>query len=136
MASSSNAKPKLAVVEDNPDNLLLMRALLEHDFDLTTYRSGSQALQGMVKQLPDLAVVDISLPEMDGTELLARIRQEPSLAGIPVVAVTAHAMEGDREEYLRKGFNGYLAKPIVDEMVLIQTLKSLLAHSARSQSTP
>lgn len=111
-------KPRIAVVEDNADNRLLLQALLEDDYDLTEYETGHQAIEGLPHAHPDLVLLDISLPEMDGTEVLAWIREHPELARTPVIAVTAHAMAGDRERYLAAGFDEYVSKPIVDETVL------------------
>jgi len=71
-------------------------------------------------------LLDISLPGMDGTQVLAKIRAEERLKELPVVALTAHAMAGDREKYLAAGFDEYISKPIVDEKVLLEILERLL----------
>jgi len=110
---------RIAVVEDNPDNRLLVQALLEDEYDLTEYETGQEAVDGLVADAPDLILLDISLPEMDGTEVLAWIRSTVELAETPVIALTAHAMAGDRERFLDAGFDDYVTKPIVDEDVLI-----------------
>lgn len=122
-------KPKVAVVEDNPDNRLLVRALLEEHYEISEYETGIDAVEGLPSDPPDLVLLDISLPEMDGTEVLARIREREELKDIPVVALTAHAMAGDREKYLALGFDEYLTKPIVDESVLLETLSHWLTRS-------
>jgi CheY-like chemotaxis protein len=67
-------------------------------------------------------LLDISLPEMDGTDVLRWIREQDGLRDVPVVALTAHAMAGDREKYLAIGFNDYLTKPILDESILLETI--------------
>jgi CheY-like chemotaxis protein len=77
--------------------------------------------------VPDLILLDISLPEMDGTEVLAWIRGQDSLKDLPVIALTAHAMAGDRDKYLAAGFNDYVTKPIVDESVLIEAIERCLS---------
>lgn len=115
-------KPKIAVVEDNPDNRLLVAALLEDLYDLSEYETGAAVLEGLVADSPDLVLLDISLPEMDGPEVLAWIRQQDEVKDLPVVALTAHAMAGDREKFLAEGFNDYVTKPIVDETILLETI--------------
>jgi CheY-like chemotaxis protein len=117
---------KIAVVEDNPDNQLLVRAILSEQYDVTSYETGLAALEGLPKEPPDLVLLDISLPEMDGTEVLRRIRADATLGQVPVVALTAHAMAGDRDRYLGAGFNDYVTKPIVDETILLATIERLL----------
>ena len=115
-------KPKIALVEDNPDNRLLVHALLEDFYDLCEFESGVAALEGLLEADPDLVLLDISLPEMDGTEVLRWIRDQAELKAVPVLALTAHAMAGDRERYLAAGFDDYLTKPILDESVLLDTV--------------
>ena len=85
----------------------------------------------MPLRVPDVVLLDVSLPGMDGLEVLARMRHHPALRGVPVVAVTAHAMAGDRERYLAAGFDGYVPKPIVDDQFLIDTIEALLARRPR-----
>jgi CheY-like chemotaxis protein len=106
---------RIAVVEDNPDNRLLVQALLSDLYDVVEYETGPLALEGLPGDLPDLVLLDISLPGMDGTQVLAAMRQDPRLAALPVVALTAHAMSGDRERFLEMGFDDYFTKPIVDD---------------------
>ena len=117
---------KIAVVEDNPDNRLLVRVILESLYEIVEYETGFTALEGLPKETPDLVLLDISLPEMDGTEVLRRIRADAQLRALPVIALTAHAMSGDREKYLAAGFNDYVTKPIVDENVLLDAIQQLL----------
>jgi CheY-like chemotaxis protein len=113
---------RLALVEDNADNRLLVHALLDDRYALTDYETGAAALAGIAAARPELVLLDVSLPEMDGTEVLRRLRADPALAGLPVVALTAHAMAGDREKYLALGFDDYVAKPIVDEQLLFDAI--------------
>jgi two-component system, cell cycle response regulator DivK len=112
----------IAVVEDNPDNRLLVQAILEDSYRVVEYENGADALAGMAQEAPDLVLLDISLPGMDGTEVLKRIREDVKLARLPVIAVTAHAMSGDRERFLAEGFDDYLTKPIVDEELLLEAI--------------
>jgi CheY-like chemotaxis protein len=117
---------KIAVVEDNPDNRLLVRVILEPLYEVVEYETGFAALEGLPKEKPDLVLLDISLPEMDGAEVLRRLRADPQLRTLPVIALTAHAMAGDREKFLAAGFNDYVTKPIVDENVLLDAIQRLL----------
>jgi CheY-like chemotaxis protein len=119
--------PKLAVVEDNPDNRMLVQALLEDRFEISEYETGMEAVEGLPGNVPDLILLDISLPEMDGTEVLAWIRGQERLKNLPVIALTAHAMAGDRDKYLAAGFNDYVTKPIVDEALLIEAIERCLS---------
>ena len=120
---------KIAVVEDNPDNRMLVQALLEDTYEISEYETGVEAINGLGDDIPDLILLDISLPEMDGTEVLAWIRDQDALKDVPVIALTAHAMAGDREKFIASGFNDYVTKPIVDEDVLFGAIKRCLpAH--------
>ena len=118
---------KVAVVEDNPDNRMLVQALLEDRYEISEYETGAEAVAGLPENVPDLILLDISLPGMDGTEVLAWIREQPVLQEIPVIALTAHAMAGDREKYLAAGFNDYVTKPIVDEALLTGAIERWLS---------
>ena len=118
--------PTLAVVEDNADNRLLLQAILGERFDLVEYDNGTDALSGFGRARPDLVLLDISLPDMDGTEILKRIRGDSGLQNLPIIALTAHAMTGDREKFLAAGFDDYITKPIVDESLLFNSIDRLL----------
>jgi CheY-like chemotaxis protein len=114
---------KIAVVDDNADNRLIIRTILEDQYEILEYSSGIEAIEGFRKSKPDVVILDISLPEMDGTEILRRLRDDSDLHSLPVIALTAHAMVGDREKYLAAGFNDYVAKPILDMSVLFSTIQ-------------
>lgn len=116
-------KPRIAVVEDNPDNRLLVRALLEPTYEVVEYETGPQFLADLGQQRLRMVLLDISLPEMDGVEILRWIRGQEALQALPVVALTAHAMAGDREKYLAMGFDDYLSKPIVDDLHFLDLVK-------------
>lgn len=124
---------RIALVEDNPDNRLLARAILEELYEIVEYESGPDALVGMRSSTPELVLLDISLPVMDGTEVLRRIRQDEALRALPVIALTAHAMTGDRDKYLGMGFDAYVTKPIVDERVLLGEIERLLQSAPGKQ---
>ena len=118
----------IAIVEDNADNRLLLQAILDGRYDLVEYENGTDAIAGLTSSLPDLVLLDISLPGMDGNEILARIRTDEALRKLPVIALTAHAMSGDREKYLAAGFNDYITKPIVDESILLSAIERWLTE--------
>ncbi len=120
---------KVAVVEDNPDNRMLVEALLEDRYEISEYETGVEAVEGLPDDIPDVILLDISLPEMDGTEVLAWLRDRDDLKDVPVIALTAHAMAGDREKYLSIGFNDYVTKPILDEDVLIDAIERCLSQT-------
>ena len=117
----------IAVVEDNPDNRLLVQVILEPFYRVVDYETGMAALEGLPQEKPDLVLLDVSLPEMDGTEVLQRIRADAQLQDLPVIALTAHAMAGDREKYLAMGFDDYVTKPIVDENILLGAIERKLS---------
>ncbi len=117
---------KIAVVEDNPDNRLLVFALLEDQYEICEYEDGISALAGLRVNRPDLVLLDISLPHMDGSEVLTRIRADDELKSLPVIALTAHAGSADRERFLAQGFDDYVTKPITDETILINAIQRLI----------
>lgn len=117
---------RIALVEDNADNRMLVNAILEDHYEIDEYESGLEALAGLEADPPELVLLDISLPSMDGTEVLRRMRADERLRSLPVIALTAHAMAGDREKYLGMGFDAYVTKPIVDETVLLGEIARLL----------
>ncbi len=123
-------KPKIAVVEDNLDNRILVQAILEDEYEISEYENGREVVDGLADDIPDLVLLDISLPGMDGAEVLQWVRSQEELSNLPVIALTAHAMSGDRERYLEMGFDEYVTKPIVDEDVLVGAIERLLAKSA------
>jgi CheY-like chemotaxis protein len=120
-------QPTICVVEDNADNRLLVHALLDDRFAVVEYADGMSALEGLKVVRPDLILLDISLPEMDGVEVLRRIRADENLRELPVIALTAHAMAGDRSRLLGAGFDEYVTKPIADETLLLGAIDRLLA---------
>ena len=101
------------IVDDNEKNLKLARDVLRHaGFRTLEARTGGDGISLAVEQLPDLVLMDIRLPDMDGTEVVRLLKADERTAGIPVVALSAMAMSGDRERFLEDGFDDYLEKPI------------------------
>jgi two-component system cell cycle response regulator DivK len=104
---------KVLVAEDNPVNRELLRELLEaRGYNVIEAPDGQEALRMMEQTQPDILLLDICMPLLDGIAVIRKIRDNPSLATMPVLAVTAYAMRGDRENFLNMGFDGYLSKPI------------------------
>ena len=103
----------ILVVEDNERNLKLLRDVLEYaGYDVRVARTAEDGISLAASEPPDLVLMDLQLPGIDGIEALRRLRESPRTADIPVVAVTAQAMKQDRERALEAGFNGYIEKPI------------------------
>lgn len=117
---------KIVLVEDNPDNRLLVEVMIGSVFELIQYETGIEALKHLAHDQPELILLDISLPGMDGIQVLEKIRADEKLCQIPVIALTAHAMVGDREALMAQGFDEYITKPILDEDVFIQQIKNCL----------
>lgn len=109
-------KARIMVVEDNAANMEAMTYLLEaFDYGVIPARSGAEAVALAASEKPDLILCDFHLPDMDGLEVARRIRADPAFRRIPLLAVTASAMVGDRDRIIRGGFDGYFAKPIFPE---------------------
>lgn len=103
----------ILLVEDNPTNQLLASAVLEREgYEVDVADSAVEALQRLAEHVPDLILMDVQLPGQDGLSLARFLKSAPETAGIPIVALTAHAMIGDREQALKAGCVGYLSKPI------------------------
>ena len=113
------AGERILVVEDNEKNMKLVRDVLEATgYNTLEASTGEDAVELALSNEPALVLMDVQLPGIDGIEALARLRGDVRTASIPVLALTAQAMSGDRERFLEVGFDGYLAKPIdVDELL-------------------
>ena len=105
--------PRILLVEDNEQNRYLVTFLLEqHGYHVIPARSGVEGIELASQAQPDLIILDIQLPEMDGYAVARALRQIPALKEVPIVAVTSYAMPGDRERVLAAGCTGYIEKPI------------------------
>src|SRR5882757_1147298 len=121
---------RILIAEDNAVNRELLRELLEtHGHIVTEACNGEEALRLLDDSRPDILLLDLGMPVLDGYQTIRRIREKPSLAGLPVLAVTAYAMQGDKERILNSGFDGYMSKPI-DPKLLYQELDRLLSKKA------
>jgi two-component system cell cycle response regulator DivK len=108
-----NGGRRVLVVEDNPLNLKLVRDVLTvSGFEVVPAVTGEEGVKLAATCEPDLVLMDLQLPDFDGYEALRRLREDPALIAVPVIAVTAFAMREDRERASRSGFDGYLEKPI------------------------
>ena len=117
---------KVLIAEDNPVNRELLRELLEiRGCEVFEACNGREALHQIGEIHPDLVLLDIGMPILDGYAVVRAIRENPATASLRVVAVTAYAMQGDREKILSSEFDGYLSKP-VDSRLLVNELKRLL----------
>jgi len=104
---------KILIVEDNEMNLdMLSRRLARHGYDLITAVDGEQAVALAQSEMPDLILMDLSLPVLDGWEATRRIKTMPNTRSIPIIALTAHAMAGDQQKAMRAGADDYDTKPI------------------------
>ena len=123
---------RILVAEDNAVNRELLRELLEvRGYRVLEACNGQEALRMIEETKPELLLLDIGMPVLDGFGVIRKIRENPRLAPLPVVAVTAYAMRGDREKILASGFDGYLSKPL-NPSSLTEELDRLLTKSAQS----
>lgn len=134
------------IAEDNPINRELLRELLEiRGYTVVEACNGQEALAKLEDAPPDMLLLDIGMPVLDGFAVVRKVRENPRFSSLPIVAVTAYAMRGDREEIINSGFDGYLSKP-VNSSLLDRELDRLLsrpdtksgppAHSSEKQIGP
>jgi CheY-like chemotaxis protein len=127
---------RVLIAEDNAVNRELLRELLEaRGYAVLEACDGQEALHMIEQNQPDILLLDIGMPVLDGFGVIRKIRENPSLAAMPVLAVTAYAMQGDREKIMKSGFNGYLSKP-VDARSLAEELNRLLSKRDDRNSPP
>lgn len=104
---------KILYVEDNPHNMNLIRRILEQQgFQVVGAIDGESGVEMAITEEPDLILMDLDLPDIDGLEATSNIKSNPNLSNIPVIALTAHANYGDEERALAAGCDGYIAKPV------------------------
>jgi len=114
-----SSKKLIFHVEDNPDNRLLVRRLLTaFGYEVVEAENAKQALEVLKTLQPDLILMDINMPDMDGYTLTIQLKSRPELMDVPIIAITANAMRGDRERTLDAGCDGYIEKPIdIDKFI-------------------
>lgn len=123
---------KVLIAEDNPVNRELLRELLEmRGYSVAEACNGQEALQMIPQLQPDILLVDIGMPVLDGYGVVRKIRETPEWASLPVLAVTAYAMRGDKEKIMEAGFDGYLSKPINAEPLEGELKRLLPADNLR-----
>lgn len=123
------SKWKVLLVEDDPDNVLLAEQVLSfYGATVMSASDGQQGLAHLSKLAPTFILLDLAMPHMDGWEMIKKIREDPQTAHIPVIAVTAHAMQEDREKALAGGFDGYIVKPYAISS-LVRDIKACLAKT-------
>jgi two-component system cell cycle response regulator DivK len=126
---SIEEKGTILYVEDNPDNrTLVRRILLSEDYKLLEATNASEALEILKTTRPDLILMDINMPDMDGYALTAKIKTTPGFERVPILALTANVMRGDREKTLEAGCDGYIQKPIDIEQ-LVKEIERFLSRS-------
>ncbi len=109
----SETKGTILYIEDNPDNrLLVKRILLAEEYSLLEAKDAFDALNVLKSERPDLILMDINMPDMDGYTLTAKIKSMPGFERVPILALTANVMRGDKEKTLEAGCDGYIQKPI------------------------
>ena len=117
---------KILYVEDNPHNMNLIRRILEKQgFEVIGAINGESGIEIASQEKPDLILMDIELPNMDGLEATSTIKANPAISNIPVIALSVHANYGDEERALAAGCDGYIAKP-VSRVMLTQRIKQYL----------
>ena len=127
----TSEKTRIAIIDDNEDNRLIFRTYLEDVYNVVEFADGEKAIADMKAAPPDFVFLDISLPGLDGVEILRRIRQDERLQRLPVFALTAHDMIGDRERFIATGFDGYMSKPVLDFTALTGLIENV-STKARS----
>ena len=125
---------RILYIEDNRENLLLVRRILEAEgFSIAEATDGPSGLELAAQMQPDLILLDINLPEIDGYDLARRFRTTPGLEHIPILAITANVMHGDRERSLEAGCDGYIQKPIEVDRLPEQVRAALRKDKAQGQ---
>jgi len=117
--------PNILIVEDNPDNMTTIKAIIKDKYSVLETFDGKQGLKAAISELPDVILLDMALPEMDGIEVVSILKNNEETRKIPVIAVTAHAMKEDKEKFLAAGCDGYIAKP-VDPEALLKEISNLI----------
>ena len=122
----TDAKHTVLLVEDNPHNRKIFSGMLTHSgFNVIEAADGNAALQAVASTRPELILMDLSIPGVDGWECTRRLKADPNTRAIPIIALTAHAMRGDEERALAAGCDGYLAKPISPKKVVEEVKRYL-----------
>jgi CheY-like chemotaxis protein len=131
VADLPRPRPLVLVVDDFDDNRAMYAEFLRYSgLDVAEASNGAEAIEKTTSMLPDLVVMDLSLPVIDGWEATRRIKDNPATSGIPILALTGHALEGHSADARRAGCDGFLAKPCLPE-VLLDAVHALLAAKTK-----
>jgi CheY-like chemotaxis protein len=134
VSSSAKTKPLVLLVDDFEDNRAMYAEFLRYSgFDVVEASNGAEAIEKATSMLPDIIVMDLSLPVLDGWEATRRLRQVPSTHDIPILALTGHALDEHSQGARDAGCNGFLAKPCLPE-VLLEAVKGMLPPYSRPRS--
>jgi two-component system, cell cycle response regulator DivK len=130
-ATQIERAPTILIVEDNEDNRIVYSTMLRHfGFAVDEAENGAEGILKARTGLPDLILMDIAIPLVDGWEAVQRLKRDPTTAAIPIVALTAHAMPADREKAIQVGCDGYLAKPCEPRAVVEEVKRILESKTA------
>jgi CheY-like chemotaxis protein len=122
---------RVLLVEDNPANLALMQYLLQAaGYTTLTASDGRQGIAVAQRESPDVILMDLQMPILNGYDAARQVKEIPALRGVPIIAVTAYAMVGDRDKILARGFDGYIAKPITPER-FVSEVETFIASALR-----
>ena len=128
---SEEKKIRILIIEDRPPTSLVLKDLLvSQSYDVICSNSGEDGLKQATESKPDLIILDLSLPSMNGWEVAEKIRATPDIQTVPIIAITAHAIEYARDKSLRAGCNEYLLKPI-NHRILLNTIRTLLMDQGK-----
>jgi two-component system, cell cycle response regulator DivK len=129
----ADTKPKILIAEDNAMNMRLMEMTLNnHSYTLIKANDGVEALEMIQRDLPDLIIMDINLPKMNGLDVTRTLRKIPAFSKTPIIGITAYAMKGDKEKILEAGCDIYLSKPINTRelpIIVAETLEKTASQS-------
>jgi two-component system, cell cycle response regulator DivK len=122
------SKATVLLVEDNEDNQAIYRTILEHfDYEVLDARNGKRGIELAREEHPDLILMDISIPIIDGWTAIRTLKEDDDTGDIPIVALTAHALQSDRDKAMELGCDGYLAKPVEPRQVIAEVERILSA---------
>jgi two-component system cell cycle response regulator DivK len=126
---------RILYIEDNPQNMRLVRKILKHaGHEVLEAETGKGGIEVAKREKPDIILMDINLPDIDGLDATAHLKKDANLVGVPIIALTANAMVGDREKALAAGCDGYLPKPI-SRAELVNTVASYLPKPASEEQS-
>ena len=129
-------REKILIVEDNPQNMRLLEMVLRaKNYTLLKATDGEEALNTAIREQPDLIIMDIQLPKINGLEVTRKLRQTPAFNQTPIIGITAYAMKGDRERVIESGCNAYLPKPINTRELPEVIAEMLLQRQKNNPST-